>query len=524
MIAEASKPRKPRLSEEEKVRSGLRAQLLGQLAGATMALGDYNSAKKTRFNPDANRQGGSADVHRDFQTRDNQRKSCQSLDRNNVLARGLVQRLIDMIVGDGFSLKATTEDPAWNQKAQELFGHWAGTNYRAEYQDVPTIDIRGRGSIDDMAAEIIRCACVDGDVGYIKTNSGQVQGIESERIRNPSGVGIDGLTKAGTMIVGGVEMDGAGRPLQYHIAAWQSSLSFTTQATQSVAAEHFLFLSNPLRNITGATRGEPQLQACVSRFEHLEGFDEAVRVAARVQAILSAFIVVQRPLDHQGAFPGTTQTVKNLDGDDEEVKQDELEPGMLNRLQPGESIETVSATQPGPDYQTFVLMQMVQICGDLGLPLPLATLDARLANLSSMRCVLQLAWRNFERWQEWLRCKWYAEVYRWRVAMFIREGLLPFREDWSKHEWLTPPQPVLDPKLEVEANRAMVDAGFASPSRVMQKSWGIDSATEFPRIGQDRKDQKKHNAEPVAAPGATNVTKPEPKPKPDEDPNADDGN
>lgn len=511
------------------MRSELRSHLLGQIAGAAMALGGYDSAKSSRLSRDKDHiRGGSADSHRDFQTRDNQRRRCQELDRNNVLARGLVQRLIDMIVGDGFPLKVTTEDPEWNQKAQELFGHWAGTNYSAEYQDVPQIDIRGRASIDDMAAEIVRCACVDGDVGYIKTNSGQVQGIEAERIRNPSGVGLDGLTPQGTLIVGGVEMDGAGRPLQYHVAAWMNSAgagSFPAQQTQAVDADHLIFLSNPLRNITGATRGEPQLQACVSRFEHLDGFDEAVRVAARIQAILSAFIIVERPVDHQGAFPGTTRTVQNLDGDDEDVKQDELEPGMLNRLRPGESIETVAATQPGPDYQTFVLTQLSQICADLGLPLPLATLDARLANLSSMRCVLQLAWRNFERWQEWLRCKWYAEVYRWRVAMFIREGLLPYRDDWAKHEWLTPPQPVLDPKLEVEANRAMVDAGFAAPSRVMQKSWGIDSATEFPRIGQDRAAQKLHNAEPVAAPGATNVQpKPEPKPAPEDDPNADDGN
>lgn len=489
------------------MRSGLRAQLLGQLAGATMALGDYDSAKKTRFNPDANRKGGSADSQRDFQTRDNQRKSCQSLDRNNVLARGLVQRLIDMIVGDGFSLKATTDDPEWNQKAQELFGHWAGTNYRAEYQDVPTIDIRGRGSIDDMAAEIVRCACVDGDVGYIKTNSGQVQGIESERIRNPSGVGVDGLTKIGTMIVGGVEMDGAGRPLQFHIAAWMNTAggAFVAQQTQAVAAEHFLFLSNPLRNITGATRGEPQLQACASRFEHLEGFDEAVRVAARIQAILSAFIVVERPLDHMGSFPGTTQSVRNLDGDDEDIKQDELEPGTMHRLRPGESIQTVAATQPGPDYQTFVLMQMVQICGDLGLPLPLATLDARLANLSSMRCVLQLAWRNFERWQEWLRCKWYAEVYRWRVAMFIREGLLPFREDWSKHEWFAPPPPVLDVGAEVNAARAMTDARFSSYTRQMKRIWGIDFQGEIDQIEKEQALFREKKVAPMSAPGTTGM-------------------
>lgn len=527
MIAEAPiRGGQKRPSPEDRARAQARKALYTQLAGCAVSLGNYDSARTTRLRKESTsgHRGGSADGHRDFITRDRMRQYCQDLDRNNVLARGLTQRLIDMVVGDGFSLQVRSADPEWNARASRLFGHWAGTCYDAEFADVPTIDMRGRCTIDDFAAENVRCALVDGDVGYVKTVSGQIQGIEGERIRNPSKAPIDGRTAEGTQIVGGVEMDAAGRTIRFHLSEWSKvGGTFAQTNTAPIDAEHFLFLANPLRNITGSTRGEPQLQASVERFEHLDGFDEAVRVAARIHAILSAFIVVERPDLHGQVWPGTTVTQTNLDGEDEEIKQDELEPGLLTRLKPGESIETVTSTQPGPEYQSFVFTQILMICSDLGLPLPLALLDGRQVNLSSIRSVLQFAWRNFERWQEWLRCRWYSEVYRWRIAMFIREGLLPYREDWAAHDWVPPAAPVMDPKLEIEAARAAVDARFTSMERVMKRMSGIDFASEMDKIEAEQELLRQKGILPVAAPGSVTPTNSgtDPNQDPSQDPNQD---
>lgn len=505
---EPSKPGRsvrPKRTAADKAREQLRTMMYSQLSGTMLSLGGYENATATRLRPGSSTvRGGSADSHRDEHTRDSLRRSCQQLDRNNVLARGLVQRLIDMTVGDGFVLRVQTEDTEWNTRAEALFNDWAQN--RGDFADGNGIDIRGRSTIDDFAAEAVRCACVDGDLGGIKTIDGQIQMVEAERIRNEKGMGLDGRTPRGTLMIGGVEMDGAGRPLQYHIASWSGAMgAFVDFTTQAVPAAAFIFLANPIRTITGSTRGEPQLQASLARFEHLDGFDEAVRVAARIQAILSAFIVVERPDMHQEVFPGTIETQQNEDDEDQETKVDELEPGMLNRLRPGESIQTVASTQPGPDYESFVLMQVVQICADLGLPLPLALLDGRQVNLSSIRSVLQFAWRNFERWQEWLRCRWYSNVYRWRVAMFIRDGLLPMpsgEKPWDAHAWLSPPPPVMDPKVEVEAARALVDGCFESRSGVMQRVWGREFTSVLAELAEEQKAFDKAGVKPSAAPGA----------------------
>lgn len=477
----------------------LRAELYAQLGEALSIAGYEHSTSSRLRSASAGIRGGSADSHRDANTRDSLRKQCQQLDRNNVLARGLVQRLIDMVVGDGFVLEARTEDPEWNAKAEELFNAWAENDDEAG----GGVDLRGKSSIDDMAAENVRAACFDGDLLYVKTGLGSLQAIEAERIRNP-GTGVDAVTAAGTLMVGGVEMDGAGRALRYHVSGWAgvNAGAFPEMKTAPVRADACLFLVNPIRDITGATRGEPQMQAALSRFDHLEGFDESARVAARIHAIMSAFIVLDNPQADILTSPGTVQDEDNADGDSQSVKHDELEPGMMRRLRPGESIQTVQASQPGPEYERFILVQVVFICANLGIPLPLALLDARQVNLSSMRSVMQLAWRNFERWQAWLIRKFYRQVYTWRIAMFMREGRLPFREDWAKHDWMARTPPVMDPKVEVEAARARVDAGMASHSRVMREVYGIDSAAEWEQCQKDRAEMKKRGVVVAAAPGA----------------------
>lgn len=482
--------------------------------------GDYTNVTGNRLRPGPQPRGGQASSHRDLTTLKSLRSRCQSLERNSLLARGLVNRKIELIVSDGFCPQARTKDEAWNKEAERLFNKWAGgiryvnvdtggTTRRVAVREPGECDIRGLHCLDEMACNAVARWHYDGDLGIALTanNDGTLQQVEAERIINPGG-----QTQDTPNLSGGVRLDDAGRPISFLVADWEKYgggvYPLVTNLTE-VDADHFLFLPNPIRQQPGSVRGEPQLAASLDRFEYIAGFEEASLVAARVQACLAAFKVVARPDLHMGALAGSIinrpSDVDNSGGTDvgDSDRLIDLESGTISTLGIGEDIRTVSASQPGPQYEPFMLMQISAICMDLGLPLSVATLDARWVNLSTIRCVMRVAWRRVKREQAALVRTLYCPVYRWRTAMNIRMGLLPFRDDWDAHSWTTPSEPVMDPKTEIEAARAAIDGRFTTYADQCQALGYGDAPDIHERIAKELDNLKALGAEAVAAPGDT---------------------
>ena len=136
-----------------------------------------------------------------------------------------------------------------------------------------------------------------------------------------------------------------------------------------------------------------------------------------------------------------------------------------------------------------------------GRYLPVALLDGRQLNLSTIRCITQVAVKRLERLQKALK-RFCVRLYRFIVPIFIREGFLPFHPKWEACEFLAPPPPVMDPMIALQEARGKVDARFASPSRVMQETYGVNKDTEDEQTAQDLEDWKEKGIEPVAAPGS----------------------
>lgn len=481
-------------------------------------IGDYSNIGSTRLRPSNAPRGGQASSHRDLITLDNLRKRCQSLERKSLLARGLVNRKIELVCSDGFSVQARTEDDEWNKEAERLFNKWAGGiryvnvetddgTKRKPVREPGECDIRGMSCLDEIACNAVARWNYDGDMGIALTdvNGGTLQQIEAERITNPGG-----LTTNTPEMSGGVRLDAAGRPVSFCVAEWEkySGGMFTTQKVVEVDADHFLFLPNPIRQQPGSTRGEPQLAASLDRFDYIDGFEEAALAGARVQACLAVYKTVARPDLHMGAWAGSVvdraSDIDNSGGTDigTEDRLVDIESGTISTLGIGEDIKSVSATQPGPQYEPFMLMQISAICADLGIPLSVATLDARWVNLSTIRCVMRVAWRRVKREQAALVRTLYCPVYRWRTAMNIRMGLLPFRDDWDAHSWTCPSEPVMDPKSEIEAARLAIDGRFSTYADQCQLLGYGDAPDIHARLAKELDNLKELGAEAVSVPGS----------------------
>lgn len=416
-----------------------RAELAAILArqGKAMALGDYRAIAPNRLSDTPLPRGGSADSHLDQVTRDRLLRSARTLDRNNCLARGMIDRLTDLIVGTGFSLQAASGDEAFDDAVESM---WAETR----------LDYRGQHDNDTLAWMIQRQALADGDVLpiWVAAGGGAVQCVGADRIVNPAG------SMDSREIVGGVKLDAGGRPTGYHVAEYNDTGSYVDAARTRLIGADAASLVATLRTLD-QTRGEPALAPAMWVLDRADAYLIATITAAEVAAMFALLIKVENPGDAMNLAAEAADGTSRAAGEatDAVGQEEEAEPGMFRYLQPGESVEQVRPEHPGQQFDAVVRM-IVRLAGVAnGLPIELALLDTSESNFSAGRMVVELAMRGIARRQKRLVHSYLSWVYRQRVAAWLRAGVLAWPrvpDHWSRHQWSPPAKPQFDPKAAID--------------------------------------------------------------------------
>lgn len=507
----------------------------GNRGGPNSYAGSYRAAQRKRTRSDSGYAlGGPADAHMDARTHDRLRRDCQELLRNEPSARAIVRCAADMIIGPGPVLQAQTKDKAWNTRAEELWWAWCNNSPREvtgleENAQLGMCDIRGRQSFTAILNMTVRAMFSDGDELLIKTgvHGGSLQVVEGERIVSPSGRGMQSTFTPGIGgIIGGVEVDGNARPIRYHIAEYDPRGNSRHMSTTAVPAAEAIFVTSPHMERANQVRGEPAMAAALERFDQLSMLDEAVIEAFRVAACFSAIITSTNPGAEQQAWAGETvsRPGDSVTGADHEI---ELEPGMVKFAGSGYDVKQLAPAHPSTQYKSFVLQKYSEIGGDIGVPILLAYMDPMGSNFSSFRASLALAFRGFGTWRSWISSQVAGRIYRWRIASWIRAGLLEFREDWAAHDFVFPPMPVLDPLVEVQAWEKAITAGLATRKEALAGFRGTDRDAFYderePELERERA-MRLTEPTPGAAqagtqePGQGPGQKPETEEKPEEEP------
>lgn len=473
----------------------VRAEFLGLAErGVALSLGGaWESARGGRLRrPGAGRASGAAAAwaYRDPWSLGAMRADCQWAERNDPVVGALIDSMIDLDLMDGSVPKAATAAPEWNKRADEAFAAWFG--------DPKRCDLAGLLNGDAFAAAAERAWMVDGDMAVLLVDEGEgrLQAIEADRIRNP------GAKTDSARLKGGFETDAQGRPLRVHIAEWDDQGYAWIPETRAYDAAAVLHLRNPMDAAAGVVRPAPMLQSVLKRLEEIKSYDEAVRTAAWVHACLAAFIAVENPALHaEAAFDAAEEPAAGASGNRVVEQTETLAPGMIRYLQPNERPYFSTPGQPGATYEAFVRLQLGVIGARLGLPYCVAFLDGTGLNLSTIRCVMQLAWRRALRRQEALRVHYYVPVRRWWTARAIARGELPYVPDWDQCEVILPPAPVMDPKTEIDAARSAIDGGLSDRGYYTMQIFGRD-AEQIDRLrAEEKRREKELGVEPVGMPG-----------------------
>lgn len=409
------------------------------------AAAGYRSASSGRL-ANATPLGGMSDYHLE-QGYDRERmvNRAAQLARDNAMARGLLERNADNVVGTGIRPQAKTSDAAWNRLAEARFNRWADEE----------ADRRGLSTFWDLQRLAQLSLVRDGDVGLVMMQGGQVQLMEALRIAAPLG------REFSASHIDGIDLDEFGRPLMFHLVPRRPDEAYTASTRDlpervTVPADQFLFLAR--RSSPGQTRGEPALAQSMELFEHIDRLLEAVVTAARMAACFGILIEAPLPLPMQA-------TTTNAAG--QSAKQWNLEPAMVKTLKPGEKVSTLSPSQPTQNLSDFVSLLARHVGLPLGMPLELLMLDFSQTNYSSARASLLQAQRAFKQQQQYLVARLCRPIWRWKMREWIAAGELPENDEADLHDWITPGWPWVDPVKEAQAAQMSVDGGFATVREIV---------------------------------------------------------
>ena len=411
------------------------------------------------------------------------------LDRDNAIAQALVDRLIDAFIGRGFTLRCSSPDPAWNKAAEAWWSKWF----------TEQIDVRGLANGAQFLRVRARAIAVDGDVGVIRLLNGQMQLVESDRVRTPF------AKNAGSRYVNGVEIDGLGRPVNFHVAERPGQTWIADRGTRvyPISPAHFDFGVNPLHQRIQQTRGEPILTAALPLLEQIDDLIVATVVAARMSAYVALAIESSDPAAMQQALLGQSNAADpdlNSGSAVGAAQQTRWEPGGVLHLKVGEKVVPIDPKQPTQQFHEQIRALIRLVAASIGLPFELAMLDSSEVTYHGFKASIGNAYRGFERWQQ-ETAGFLQRTFQWRIAMAILDRELPYVEGWNRARFLPPPPPIIDPKAEYEALALAVNQRLKSRTDAVGSTFGTDIDDLYGDLDRELSIERDKNIGPVALPG-----------------------
>lgn len=303
------------------------------------------------------------------------RARSRELVRDNPFAKQVVRVIRNNVIGEGIGMQAQVKSAGGvlqkgvNDSIEDAYCNWADKRY------CHTAGLLGMADIEQLAMVQLVTA---GEVIVRKIRQpfggGRIplalEVIEADRL-------LDNWQTAhapnGNIIRMGVEIDTWHRPVAYwfspqHPGDYQFA-TFEPSRFMRVPAEDILHLY--IIDRWPQTRGEPWFHATLRSLRDEGGLVEAETVKARASANIVGFIKSPEPVAADGVINGR-QVI-------------DTEPGLWQRLLPGEDVAGMSSYAPNPSLDPFLRYMVRKICVGVGPSYESVSRDYSQSNYSSTR-------------------------------------------------------------------------------------------------------------------------------------------
>jgi capsid protein len=370
--------------------------------------------------------------------------------RNNAIYKGMIERMVAYIVGNGFELQAVSTNKTAVAKVEKLWADW-----------MKRPEIRNLLSGAEVSRMIMRELIVAGDTAALKTDKGLIQMFEAEQ--------IDG---DGRKYPNGIKKDKFGRPVTFSLCPWKK-YAVDKKKGRAVNAADVLFLTNPER--PSGVRGVPACQAAFAMLHRVNDICDSEAIAWQLLSRLAVSVEQEGggELGYTESKEDPNKSADELEGD-LATRMTELNYALIFRANPGEKVTGIERNIPGKNFSESLRMFLRLLGLPIGCPLELVLLDWTKSNYSQSRAVLEQAYENFIGWQNKLIGFFFAPLFEWKLAGWRQANLFAKKAEVTAG-WITPTFPWIDQLKEAQAQAAKLDRGLTTHSLVC-KSLKLDRA------------------------------------------------
>ena len=220
----------------------------------------------------------------------------------------------------------------------------------------------------------------------------------------------------------------------------------------------------------GQLRGITRFASVITRLEDLRDYEESERVAAKVAAMLTAYVKRQAPTD-EGYTP-------NVDDQGNPVPRElSMAPGMIiDTLSVGEEIGVIDSKRPNPNLVTWRAGQLRAFAAGIGASYSSVSHNYD-GTYSAQRQELVESYVHYAAATDEIAGRFIGPVIRGVIQAAQLAGLAPRPRDvvaGSEFDllYIAPSMPWIDPVREATAWLELVQAGFASEVEVIRKRGG----------------------------------------------------
>jgi lambda family phage portal protein len=364
---------------------------------------------------------------------------------NNPYAKKAVRTIVFSVVGNGIQIATKGGTPAQNEAVKLSFNSWAKSK---------ACDFYGRKNFYAIQKQIMQTVAISGSCLVIKRRSAngiQLQVFNADSLDTSQNSLLG--TNNGNFITNGIEFDKDGRRVAYHIyKELPQNRNALTLDSQRIEASEVLHIYE--EDILGRVEGVPFLAAAMLRFSDLDGYEDAQLVRQKIAACYAAFVTSQ-------------PNASDFQSQPEEDLTEKVEPGIIQRLAPGDQI-TFGSPPPAEGYSEYTTKVQQGMAAGMGITYEQLSGDLSGVNFSSGRMGWIEAQKQIEDWQYNLMIEDFCKpVFQWFLEVLEIKGL---QTDSIESEWTPRGRVMIDPAKEIKAKIAQLQSGIKSWSEIVREN------------------------------------------------------
>lgn len=397
---------------------------------------------------------------------DSLRAWARALVRDNAYAWGVVDTIVSSVIGCGITAQSQVETPEGtdiedvNERRDAIWQEWS-----------EVCDVNGRMTFSEMQQLAQREICEAGEVliHLVNTPAKKYRGIyrpvpfaielvEADRLATEKDTYKFRSTMGDNKIVRGVELDDLGKPVAYWIYPEHPNGPYVTRSTmpERYDAKDILHLYRIDR--IGQSRGVSWFAPVMSWLRDLGVYVDNEIQASAVAACFGVAVTTTGKAG-TGLMPSTDSESTDDNGNQFEY----LEPAMVVRLNPGESVESINPGRPNSASEPWINLMLRGIAVGTGLSYEIVARDYSMTNYSSSRTSQLEDRRRFRRWQQYIvghMCQPIWDRFNDQAATAgvdqfpSMTEILDERKKATAVEWQTPAWEWVDPQSEQSASDA----------------------------------------------------------------------